>query len=227
MQGQDPAATRAAREQRSSFEIGIAPALRGAVSKLFEARDDPERMRAIFDRGELPMVTFDDERCYRDANPPARLLFRKSLVELRALRIEDLAPEPLDRDHVLDDLLADGYATGNWEMEFDDGSRLPIVFWTLAHALDGLNVSVFLPADWSDQEMLPAARMDGELPRVTERELEVLRLAATGIPGPEIARRLVISPTTVKSHFENIYDKLEVPDRAAAVATALRLGLIE
>jgi DNA-binding CsgD family transcriptional regulator len=227
LQGQDPAATRAAREQRSSFETGIAPALRGAVSKLFEARDDPERMRAIFDRGELPMVIFDDERCYRDANPPARLLFRKSLAELRALRIEDLAPEPLDRDHVLDDLLADGYATGDWEMEFEDGSRLSVVFWTLARALDGLNVSVFLPADWSEQEMLPGARMDGELPRVTDRELEVLRLAATGIPGPEIARRLVISPTTVKSHFENIYGKLEVPDRAAAVATALRLGLIE
>ena len=104
---------------------------------------------------------------------------------------------------------------------------VPNVFWTLAHALDGLNVSVFLPADWSEQEMLPAARMGGEPPRLTERELEVLRLSATGIPGPEIARRLVISPTTVKSHFENIYAKLEVPDRAAAVASALRLGLID
>jgi DNA-binding CsgD family transcriptional regulator len=227
LQRHDPAEARAAREQRSSFEIGIAPALRSAVSKLFEARNDPDRLRTIFDRGELPMVTFDDERCYRDANRPARLLFRKSLEELRALRIEDLAPGTLDLDHVLDDLLAEGYATGDWEMEFPDGSRLSVVFWTLAHALDGLNVSVFLPAEWSDQEMLPAARADGELPRLTERELEVLRLAATGIAGPEIARRLTISPTTVKSHFENIYDKLDVPDRAAAVATALRLGLID
>jgi DNA-binding CsgD family transcriptional regulator len=227
LQGQEPAETRAGREQRSSFEAGIAPALRTAVSRLFEAREDPERLRSILDRGELPMVTFDDERCYRDANRPARLLFRKSLEELRELRIEDLAPPGAVDSSVLDDLLADGYATGEWEMAFEDGSRLSVVFWTLAHALDGLNVSVFLPADWSEQEMLPAARMGGEPPRLTERELEVLRLAATGIPGPEIASRLVISPTTVKSHFENIYAKLEVPDRAAAVASALRLGLID
>jgi DNA-binding NarL/FixJ family response regulator len=227
LQGQEPAETRAAREQRNSFEADIAPALRTAISKLFEARDDPERMRSILDRGELPMVTFDDARCYRDANRPARLLFRKSLEELRALRIEDLAPPgAVDSDHVLDDLLRDGYAIGEWEMAFEDGSRLSVVFWTLAHALDGLNVSVFLPADWSEQEMLPAAQMDGKLPRLTERELEVLSLAATGIAGPEIARRLVISPTTVKSHFEHIYEKLEVPDRAA-VAAALRLGLID
>jgi ATP/maltotriose-dependent transcriptional regulator MalT len=37
----------------------------------------------------------------------------------------------------------------------------------------------------------------------------------------------VISPTTVKTHFENIYRKLGVPDRASAVANALRLGLID
>ncbi len=63
-------------------------------------------------------------------------------------------------------------------------------------------------------------------PALTDRELEVLRLAAGGNTGPEIARRLFVSPSTVKSHFENIYEKLGVSDRAAAVARALRLGLI-
>jgi DNA-binding CsgD family transcriptional regulator/PAS domain-containing protein len=61
---------------------------------------------------------------------------------------------------------------------------------------------------------------------LTARELEILRHAADGERGPEIARRLVISPSTVKTHFENIYDKLGVSDRAAAVAQALRAGLI-
>jgi PAS domain S-box-containing protein len=62
--------------------------------------------------------------------------------------------------------------------------------------------------------------------RLSERELEVLQLAAEGHSGPQIAERLFVSPTTVKTHFEHIYDKLGVGDRAAAVAHALRTGLI-
>jgi DNA-binding CsgD family transcriptional regulator len=62
--------------------------------------------------------------------------------------------------------------------------------------------------------------------RLTERELEILRLAAEGNTGPAIAKRLVVSPSTIKSHFEHIYEKLGVSDRAAAVAQALRIGLI-
>jgi DNA-binding CsgD family transcriptional regulator len=65
-----------------------------------------------------------------------------------------------------------------------------------------------------------------EARRLSTRELEVLRLASNGLSGPEIADRLVISPSTVKTHFENVYEKLGVSDRPAAVALALRRGLI-
>jgi PAS domain S-box-containing protein len=61
---------------------------------------------------------------------------------------------------------------------------------------------------------------------LSEREIEVLRLAAEGLSGPAIAELLVLSPATVKTHFEHIYEKLGVGDRAAAVANALRTGLI-
>jgi ATP/maltotriose-dependent transcriptional regulator MalT len=61
---------------------------------------------------------------------------------------------------------------------------------------------------------------------LTPRELEVLELAADGYSGPMIAHDLVISPTMVRTHFEHIYAKLDVRDRAAAVAKAMRLGLI-
>jgi DNA-binding CsgD family transcriptional regulator len=69
----------------------------------------------------------------------------------------------------------------------------------------------------------------GELRAVglTARELEVLQLAARGSSGPEIARRLGVGATTVKTHFEHVYGKLGVGDRASAVASGLRLGLIE
>ena len=62
--------------------------------------------------------------------------------------------------------------------------------------------------------------------RLTERELEVLAHAADGLTGPAIAEQLFISPSTVKTHFENIYEKLGVSDRGAAVAQGLRIGLL-
>jgi PAS domain S-box-containing protein len=62
---------------------------------------------------------------------------------------------------------------------------------------------------------------------LSPRELEVLRLAAEGRSGPEIARELFLSPSTIKTHFEHIYEKLGVGDRAGAVAYALRAGMIE
>ncbi|MDX6649177.1 MAG: two-component system, NarL family, nitrate/nitrite response regulator NarL [Solirubrobacteraceae bacterium] len=61
---------------------------------------------------------------------------------------------------------------------------------------------------------------------LTPREIEILQLAADGCSGPAIAERLVISPGTVKTHFENIYEKLGASERAYAVAEALRHGLI-
>ncbi|MEA2246684.1 MAG: hypothetical protein QOH46_1213 [Solirubrobacteraceae bacterium] len=73
------------------------------------------------------------------------------------------------------------------------------------------------------------SRRRGELepPVLTPRETEVLRLAAQGLSVPRTAERLFISPATVKTHIENIYAKLGVGDKASAVASALRLGLIE
>jgi DNA-binding CsgD family transcriptional regulator len=62
--------------------------------------------------------------------------------------------------------------------------------------------------------------------RLSERELEVLTLAAVGNTGPQIAEQLAVSPATIKTHFEHIYEKLGVGDRAAAVAHGLRTGLI-
>jgi PAS domain S-box-containing protein len=62
---------------------------------------------------------------------------------------------------------------------------------------------------------------------LTPRELQVLQLAAQGCGGREIAERLVLSPATVRTHFGRIYDKYGVSDRAAAVAKALRDGLID
>jgi two-component system, NarL family, nitrate/nitrite response regulator NarL len=66
-----------------------------------------------------------------------------------------------------------------------------------------------------------------ERPVLTPREREVLVLTADGLSAPEIAERLQLGAATVRSHLQNLYEKLGVSDRAAAVATALRRGLLE
>jgi DNA-binding CsgD family transcriptional regulator/tetratricopeptide (TPR) repeat protein len=62
--------------------------------------------------------------------------------------------------------------------------------------------------------------------RLTRRELEVLRLVADGHTDREVADILVISPRTANRHLSNIFVKLDVPGRAAAVAYAIRMGLV-
>lgn len=62
--------------------------------------------------------------------------------------------------------------------------------------------------------------------QLTDREVEVLRLLATGLSNQEIGKRLYISATTAKFHVSNIMRKLEVTRRAEAVYAASKRGLI-
>ncbi|HKH13054.1 MAG TPA: response regulator transcription factor [Solirubrobacterales bacterium] len=64
-------------------------------------------------------------------------------------------------------------------------------------------------------------------PVLTSREREVLKLVAAGHSAPEIAEQIHLSPATVKSHLQAIYDKLGVAERAAAVAEGMRRGFLE
>lgn len=70
------------------------------------------------------------------------------------------------------------------------------------------------------------ARRRDDRPVLTDREREVLVHIADGHSVAEIAATVHLSPSTVKSHLETLYRKLEVSDRAAAVATAMRKGLL-
>lgn len=61
---------------------------------------------------------------------------------------------------------------------------------------------------------------------LTGRELDVLRLLATDLSGPEIADALMISLNTIRTHTKNIYSKLDVSNRRAALSRADELGLL-
>jgi LuxR family maltose regulon positive regulatory protein len=72
----------------------------------------------------------------------------------------------------------------------------------------------------------PAGTIPGLVDPLSERELDVLRLLATDLDGPDIARRLSVSLNTVRTHTKNIYAKLGVNNRRAAVRQAGQLDLL-
>jgi two-component system nitrate/nitrite response regulator NarL len=72
-----------------------------------------------------------------------------------------------------------------------------------------------------------AREVDGGRPVLTSREHEILRCIAQGKTAPAIGTELYLSTATIKTHLAHLYEKLGVNDRAAAVAEAMRRGLLE
>ena len=70
-------------------------------------------------------------------------------------------------------------------------------------------------------------RQEAKAVPLSLRQLELLRLIANGATNKELAHRLGISEATVKSYLKDLYQRLGVPSRAAAVAYALRAGIVQ
>jgi LuxR family maltose regulon positive regulatory protein len=71
-----------------------------------------------------------------------------------------------------------------------------------------------------------ASKKQGLIEPLSERELDVLRLLRSDLSGPDIARELMVSLNTMRTHTKNIYTKLDVNDRRAAVRRAEELDLL-
>jgi DNA-binding CsgD family transcriptional regulator len=206
----------------------VPPRVGAAAEAVLGARGDTQKL-AVFERSPVPMVMVDGRRRYVEVNRPARLWFRLRLDEMRTFAIGDLTPAP--RGGVMEQawarLLDAGSVAGRYPVYGADGSLLDLVYCGVAHIVPGLHLIAFAPADWPE-DGLDAVLDGGPDPRasLTPREIEVLALAADGLSGREIAQELALSPTTVNTHFKHIYEKLDISTRAAAVAKAMRLGLI-
>ena len=212
-------------------DAGPIPRWVGAYADgVIAAQGRPARLMRLLHCSPVPMVLVDQTRRFVDANTAALLTLRLSLDELRRLGVEDLTPR--ERWPVMEAawsrLLEAGYVAGPYEVASPAGARLEITYYALANALAGLHLAAFAPASWPEHELIRGVDLPerDDAPALTPREIEVLELAAEGHGARQIAAELVISPSTVRTHFEHIYIRLGVRDRAAAVAKAMRLGLM-
>ena len=85
-------------------------------------------------------------------------------------------------------------------------------------------VRLLLQALNTSRDLLPSKQ--ALIEPLSERELEILRLLHTDLDGPELARELTVSLNTIRTHTKNIYSKLGVNSRRAAVRRAAELGLL-
>lgn len=137
----------------------------------------------------------------------------------------------------LGDTLAQGVPAGYQRMFLDEGPPLETLLHVAVaradgpgagHAADLLRAADRPPPDPTSipTPRSAAAALAGVGEDLSDRELEVLRLLAGELTGPEIARHLFVSVNTLRSHTKHIFTKLDVTNRRAAVRRATTLGLL-
>ncbi len=211
------------------IRIGIAedhPLSRRALVQLFEAEEDLEVVGAACDGSEALELVHDGREpdvLLLDVRLPdldGIEVARKILEERPGLAILMLSAHD-DHEYVAEAMRvgARGYV-----LKTAEANELVQAVHLVArgHLVMDSKVSGIL-GEKRAQEQEPAPKT-GPL---TERELQVLRQLAEGRTNRAIAKRLGISPETVKAHLERIFRKLGAGDRTDAVAQALRSGLID
>jgi len=155
---------------------------------------------------------------------------------------------------ILDVRLPDGSGIDACRVLRGDDPELGIVILTMYAGDDTLfdaleaGASAFVPKNAPSEDVVAAARHAASAPRsftsadlneamrrkmsptgpqLSPREREVLNLLADGLGVAQISRQLFISESTTKTHISKLYDKLGAGNRAQALMTALRLGLLK
>jgi DNA-binding CsgD family transcriptional regulator len=190
---------------------------------------DTNDLRAVMDISLTALVLVDDERRYVSANEPAASLFGTPLSDLLTRRVDDFVP-PAWRptfDQLWPVLLGSGRAEGHGAIVRPDGRQVSVEYRALLNFRPEQHLFALRDAQ-GDVSASTARRVRHVAAgkALTVRQRQILQLAAGGCSSAEIADILFLSPGTVKTHFQNIYKKLDVGDRASAVASAMRHGMI-
>jgi DNA-binding NarL/FixJ family response regulator len=194
-------------------------ALLGGIELVASASDGEEAVAlAIAHR---PQVVLMDLRMPRMDGIAATQRLRECMPDVRVIALTTFA----DDESVLGALRAGarGYLTKDAGAEDIKAAILTVAAGDAAldPAVQHHVVAALRTGAADDACPAPPDLPDG----LTPREAEVLRLIADGLTNTEIAERLVVSPTTVKSHINHLFAKAGLRDRAQAVGYAFRVGL--
>lgn len=181
-----------------------------------------------FRRSKNPMVLLDGERRHVDANGaylalvdfPKQKLIGRPVYEL-------VADGPLMSVPEWRALLRRGEFSGVAELIRADGHRLPVEFAGHPEIVTGRQLVLFVAVKTGRSARLRSGEMTWvtERPVLSNRELEVIRLLADGLTGPEVADELQIAHNTVRTHVRNAMLKSGTRSRAQLVALSLAEGL--
>jgi PAS domain S-box-containing protein len=196
-------------------------------------RREPPASRAttpvVWDACFDALLVVDEEGSCRRLNAAAAELLGAPADDLVGARLDQFTPcalrprlERLGRH-----LTCRGDLHGTFELMRADGTGRLVEFRARRDVAPGEHLIVAREVAGYPTVSHPPAEDRRDDVRLTPREREILQLAADGGSTKTIANALVVSNGTVKTHFEHMYEKLGVGDRAAAVAEGFRLGLIE
>ena len=195
------------------------PVLRFGMAGLIDSQDDMEAVAQTGDVGEVMRIASEHrpDVVLMDLNLGSEItgidLTTRLVADLPETRVLVFTTYDTDADIVR---AIEAGATGY----FLKDSRPADLFAAIRSAAAG--ISALSP--------MVATRLLGRTQRpdesLTSREIEVLELLARGYSNKELGRTLFVSEGTVKSHLHHIYTKLQVDSRSAAVAHAVREGIV-
>jgi two-component system nitrate/nitrite response regulator NarL len=198
------------------------PAMRGALARLVREDEKLELVGEASDGEQALAMTHElaPDVALLDVRMPAL----DGLVILTKLRQRGATARVLlisggDDSEVAHEAIAQG-AAGFLSKDAEEAEIAEAIV-SVAHGH-----SVLSPALQSGVLELIRTRARGAV-ELSGRERDLLELAAAGLNTAEIARRLYLSPNTVKTYWQRLYEKLGASDRASAMAEAIRRGLLQ
>lgn len=188
-----------------------------------------EALGQLFSRSESAMMLANDDRIYVDVNDAACEMLSATRSDIIGKRIEDFsAPEMRDQAPALFAAFLEAKSlSGLYTMLDAQGREITCMYSASANVIPGLHLSILVPTDQAEPELDVSEDVGEASQTLTAREREVLALLALGGTNATIAKRLHLSPETVRSHTRSARLRLGARSRSHAIALALQSGQLD